>query len=59
MIYVATEKVQGNVTAYFSKNKKVLKEKGFNWIANFKDEQKAVIWVNENFFHNNKEYLYR
>ncbi len=59
MIYVATEEQnEGFITAYFAKNKKLLREKGFNWIANFESETKAVIWVNENYFNNVKEYLY-
>ncbi|NJO03969.1 MAG: hypothetical protein HC880_21880 [Bacteroidia bacterium] len=58
MIYVATERREGTIKAYFSKNKKALKEMGFNWIAHFESETKAVIWVNENYLNNIKEFLY-
>lgn len=58
MIYVATEKKEGLITAYFAKSKKYLKEMGFKWIANFNDEQKAIVWVNENYSMNIKEFLY-
>lgn len=59
MIYVATQpQEEGKVKAFFAKNKKILKEMGFQQIANFDTETRAVIWVNENYFHNVKEYLY-
>ncbi len=58
MIFVATKDVDSGTTAYFAKNKKQLKEMGFRWISKFDNEQRAVVWVNENFHLNIKEYLY-
>lgn len=58
MIYVATEKTPETHVAYFSKNRKALKDKGFRWINTFDNEQKAIIWVNESYLCNEKEYLY-
>lgn len=59
MVYVATKQAEGRVEAFFSKSKKILRDLGFSWIAHFESETKAVIWVNENYFHNTKEFLYK
>lgn len=58
MIYVATEQDEGMTTAYLAKNKKALKEMGFKWITSFKSEQKAIMWINETYMFNFKEFLY-
>lgn len=58
MIYVATKQKEGKLTAFFSKNKKQLKEMEFRWIRKFDNEEKAILWVNENYLFNVKEYLY-
>lgn len=59
MIFVATnDKNVGATTAFFAKNKKQLKEMGFRWISKFDNEQRAIMWVNENYHMNTKEYLY-
>jgi len=58
MIYVATKDEKEMTVAYFSKNRKSLKDMGFQWISTFDSEQKAIIWVNESFFFNDKEFLY-
>ncbi|MGD1841756.1 MAG: hypothetical protein ACFB0B_12795 [Thermonemataceae bacterium] len=59
MIYVATqEENDGSITAFLAKNKNKLKELGFRWISTFKSEQNAVIWINESYGFNFKEYLY-
>ena len=58
MIYVATKDIQGKMNVYLSKNKKTLKDMGFKWIRNFKTETKAIIWINESYLNNEKEFLY-
>lgn len=58
MIFVATQELKGKLTAYFANNKKHLKGMGFKWISTFDNEQKAIMWVNENYMFNMKEYLY-
>ncbi|WP_338792784.1 hypothetical protein V9L05_13205 [Bernardetia sp. Wsw4-3y2] len=58
MIFIATEDQKGKITAFFSKNKKQLKEKGFKWIRKFDDEHRAILWVNESYLLNQKEFLY-
>lgn len=59
MIYVAIQTPKaGNPLAYFAKNKKDLQTMGFNWISRFENETKAVMWVNENYMLNTKEFLY-
>ncbi len=58
MIFIATQDQKGKVTAFFSKNKKQLQEKGFKWIRKFDDEYRAINWVNESYLLNQKEFLY-
>lgn len=58
MIYVATQKEGSAFKVYLAKNKKLLKDKGFNWIRNFKSESKAIMWINESYLMHEKEYLY-
>ncbi|WP_026999189.1 hypothetical protein [Eisenibacter elegans] len=59
MIYLATKEAeQGNTIVYFSKNRKTLKDMGFRWITTFDSEHKAIMWANESFMFNTKEYLY-
>ncbi|WP_375559387.1 hypothetical protein ACE193_16825 [Bernardetia sp. OM2101] len=58
MIFIATQEQKGKITAFFAKNKKQLKEKGFKWIRKFDDEHRAILWVNESYLLNKKEYLY-
>ena len=60
MIYVAAQnaKEQSQTTVFLSKNKKTLREMGFRWINTFRNEQRAIIWINESYFFNIKEFLY-
>ncbi|GIV38971.1 MAG: hypothetical protein KatS3mg033_0771 [Thermonema sp.] len=57
MIYVGTKEENSTFIAFISKNKKRLQEKGLKFIRKFNTEQQAIMWVNENFFVNEKRYL--
>ncbi|MCC5946466.1 MAG: hypothetical protein JJT94_16160 [Bernardetiaceae bacterium] len=60
MIFVATrdDKIKERTIAFFAKNKKLLKDKDFKWIRKFENEQRAIMWVNESYLLNEKEFLY-
>lgn len=57
MVYVATKEENSTFIAFISKNKKRLQEKGLKFIRKFNTEQQAIMWVNENFFVNEKHYI--